>query len=131
MVRRYAETIMDTFDACFSGGTCTQTNLSNFYSTVANIYATPETSSIDYQAAQTALSDENNIKVIAYYDQSGAYQYESDSFMTALQDTSDPSIASLTTDEAQRIKLITYYTFNSIPLEENWEILIDYRLYAN
>ena len=35
------------------------------------------------------------------------------------------------TDEAQRIKLITYYTFNALPLQSDWEILIYYRIYAN
>ena len=34
-------------------------------------------------------------------------------------------------EDGQRIKLITYYTFKSIPIEENWETLINYRIYAN
>ena len=37
----------------------------------------------------------------------------------------------LTNDEAQRIKLITYYTFNSIPLSDEVDILINYRIYTN
>jgi hypothetical protein len=80
---------------------------------------------------KTEFSKETNIEVNAFYNQSGEYQYETNKFMTYLNDTSDPSIAALTNSEAQRIKLITYYTFNSIPLEDNFEILIDYRIYAN
>ena len=56
------------------------------------------------------------------------YIYETDIFLDAL---ASANFNSLTTDEAQRIKLITYYTFNSIPLQKNWRTLINYRIYAN
>ena len=44
---------------------------------------------------------------------------------------SDVEFKDLTTDEAQRIKLVTYYTFNSIPLNQNGKIIFQYRIYAN
>jgi hypothetical protein len=43
----------------------------------------------------------------------------------------DPAFDGMSSDEAQRIKLITYYTFNSIPLQEDWRLKIYYRIYAN
>ena len=54
--------------------------------------------------------------------------YEEDKFVYYL---SSAEFDTLTTDEAQRIKLVTYYTFNSIPLQKNWRTLINYRIYAN
>ena len=44
---------------------------------------------------------------------------------------SDPAFDGMGVDEAQRIKLITYFTFNSIPLQEDWRMKINYRIYAN
>lgn len=77
---------------------------------------------------QEAFAADTNIKVSALYDQKGVYVYESDLF---LHELSMSYFDSLTTDEAQRIKLVTYYTFNSIPLQKNWRTLINYRIYAN
>ena len=77
---------------------------------------------------QTDLSSSTNIEVEALYNQKGDYVYETDKFLDAL---STSYFDSLTTDEAQRIKLVTYYTFNSIPLQRNWRTLINYRIYAN
>ena len=130
IVKGYAQTIVDTWNEVFGDTECTQQNLVNFYNTTESILSS-ESTEVDYAGLQEAYGDVENIGVIAYYNQSGIYQYENDQFITYLNDPTDPSLASLSTDEAQRIKLITYYTFNSIPLEENWEILIDYRLYAN
>lgn len=76
----------------------------------------------------TALSDATNINVEAYYNQNHTYVYETDDFLNCLHDS---SFDTLTNDEAQRIKLITYYTFNSIPLSDEVEILINYRIYTN
>jgi hypothetical protein len=66
--------------------------------------------------------------VKAYYDQKHNYIYEEDKFLKYL---SSANFDQLSTDEAQRIKLVTYYTFNSIPLQKNWRTLINYRIYAN
>lgn len=74
------------------------------------------------------FSNDTSIHVTAYYNQNGVLMYVEDDYLTLLQDM---SMADLTLDEAQRIKLVTYYTFNSIPISENWEILINYRIYAN
>ena len=74
------------------------------------------------------FSNDTSIQVTAYYNQNGVLMYVEDDYLTLLQDV---SMADLTLDEAQRIKLVTYYTFNSIPISENWEILINYRIYAN
>ena len=129
-IKEYATTIMETFDQAFAETfTVTQPNLVAFYSTCSTKIATQTT--LDYDAIKSDFSSDSNIGVIAYYNQNGEYQYETNKFMTYLNDTSNASIAALTNAEAQRIKLITYYTFNSIPLEENCEILIDYRIYAN
>jgi hypothetical protein len=142
IVKAHAQTIVDTFVEAFGVDEnenllCTQENLLNFYNTTLGIL-TSESDSVDYNKLQLEYArplDEHdevkNIGVIAYYNQNGVYQYENDQFLKYLNDPTDESLAALSTDEAQRIKLITYYTFNSIPLEENWEILIDYRLYAN
>jgi len=83
---------------------------------------------LDYTALQTELCKETNIGVEAFYNQNSTFIYATDKFLEYM---SSSEFDDLTTDEAQRIKLITYYTFNSIPLQSNWEILINYRIYAN
>ena len=98
--------------------------------------ATPSTSTLideDTMAQlldtiKTELSSSSTISVIASYDQYGNYQGETDSYMEIVDGL--PYVDD-NTDEAQRIKLITYYTFKSIPIEENWETVINYRIYAN
>ena len=82
--------------------------------------------SIPYGDIQTELILDTNIKVEAYYDINGNYTYETDSYLEIVG-----SYSNLSLDEAQRIKMITYYTFNSIPLNTNWKVLINYRIYAN
>ena len=77
---------------------------------------------------QDELKKDENIGVEAFYNQNGVYVYEQDKFLDYM---SASNFSTLSTDEAQRIKLITYYTFNSIPLQDNWRILINYRIYAN
>ena len=74
------------------------------------------------------LYEDDNIQLMAYYNQNHVFVYSEDQFMTLIQNA---STSDLTLDEAQRIKLVTYYTFNSIPISKNWEILINYRIYAN
>lgn len=108
------------------------TNVNAFVDTLNTLSGfTPESVVEDptvLQPIQEALALGDNIKVEALYNQKGDYIYETDIFLDAL---ASANFNSLTTDEAQRIKLITYYTFNSIPLQSNWRTLINYRIYAN
>lgn len=109
-----------------------ETHTTAFYNTIANLASkTAEQLANDptiLTNTQDALSGTDNIEVKAYYDQKHNYVYETDMFLHYLEDN---AFANLSTDEAQRIKLITYYTFNSIPLQKNWRTLINYRIYAN
>ena len=108
------------------------TNVNAFVDTLNTLSGfTPESVVEDptvLQPIQEALALGDNIKVEALYNQKGDYIYETDIFLDAL---ASANFNSLTTDEAQRIKLITYYTFNSIPLQKNCRTLINYRIYAN
>jgi hypothetical protein len=83
---------------------------------------------IPYATIREALSDPSNIEVEAMYNQSHVFAYETDKFLTYL---ADAAFDGMTVDEAQRIKLVTYYTFKSIPLQSNWKIIISYRIYGN
>lgn len=103
-----------------------QENIDALYALLNEIDGTD--SGYDFEKYKDALGSDTTINVKALYDQKGIYQYETDTFMMNL---ASESYDDLSTDEAQRIKLITYYTFKSIPIEENWEILINYRIYAN
>ena len=120
-------TVLDTVD------TTSQTNLNEFKSTMMAL-SSQEVGSIEYEQYQENLTavDTNqnpiNIGVEAFYNQNGVFVYTTDKF---LQYLSDSSFANMSTDEAQRIKLVTYYTFNAIPLQANWKVLINYRVYAN
>jgi hypothetical protein len=111
-----------------------QTNINNFIDNVVNVLVNTSPDDIDYAAMQVELCrvDEHdnptNIGVQAYYNQNHVFQYFTDKFLDYL---AGEEFSALTTDEAQRIKLVTYYTFNSIPLQENWKVLISYRIYAN
>lgn len=103
------------------------TRMNNFYRTISQI-AELTPNSIDYARYISEFSRTENIHVIGYYNQNNELQYTTDEYVDILGDT---SFDTLTTDEAERIKLFTYYTFTGIPLEENISILIDYRIYAN
>lgn len=83
---------------------------------------------INWEKYQGKLSSEDNIGVEAFYNQNGKLVYSTDNYMKYL---GDEKFVNMSTDEAERIKLITYYTFKSIPLQSNWKILINYRIYAN
>lgn len=76
---------------------------------------------------RNSLSSPDNIGVEALYNQNDDLMYVTDNFMTYI----DSDVEFTTEDEAERIRLITYYTFNAIPVERNWELLINYRIYAN
>lgn len=111
----------------------THSNMIAFVNTMAAL-SSNSVDSIDYTQYQeilTATDDDNvptNIGVEAFYNQNGTFVYSTDKFLEYLNSS---EFNELTTDEAQRIKLITYYTFNSIPLQKNWKVLISYRIYAN
>lgn len=83
-----------------------------------------------YQAILSAGADDPNpnIGVEALYDRNNNYKKETDDYLDIIK---SDAFSALTVDEAQRIKLITYYTFKSIPIQTNWEIIINYRIYAN
>ena len=83
-----------------------------------------------YQEILSAGADapEPNIGVEALYDRYHNYKRETDDYLDIIK---SDAFSALTVDEAQRIKLITYYTFKAIPIQTNWEILINYRIYAN
>ena len=77
---------------------------------------------------------DDNIGVEAFYNRNGVLVYITDNFLSILSESEfngSETLEGLTNDEAQRIKLVTYYTFNSIPLESNYRIIINYRIYAN
>lgn len=105
------------YDALDNNGTPSTSTLIN-----------PDTMAQLLDVIKTELSSSSTISVIASYDQYGNYQGETDSYMEIVDGL--PYVDD-NTDEAQRIKLITYYTFKSIPIEENWETVINYRIYAN
>lgn len=109
------------------GSLPSQSNIDAFRSTITGI-STSQPGSISYTDLCGTLSNANNIEVDAMYNISHEYIYETDKFLEYL---ADPAFENLTVDEAQRIKLVTYYTFKSIPLQSNWKIIISYRIYAN
>jgi hypothetical protein len=105
-----------------------QSNIDACYTTLQTIASS---ATVDFSAIQNQLKLDTNIGVVPYYTNTDGvytYAYETDSFIDYL---SDDVFDDDTEIEAQRIKLVTYYTFKSIPIEENWETLIDYRIYAN
>lgn len=103
------------------------TNITNFIDNV-EVITNASVEQLDYEVFQTAFTSDDNIGVEAFYNQSGTFIYATDKFIEYM---SDVEFKDLTTDEAQRIKLVTYYTFNSIPLNQNGKIIFQYRIYAN
>ena len=123
-LRSYAT---DIRDALIGKGS---SHIASFVTTMNDLSNDTEIDVTDPDTLQTyrdSLCDTNNIGVEALYNQRNKLQYVTDHFMEYVND----EISFDTEDEAQRIRLITYYTFNSIPIEQNWELLINYRLYAN
>lgn len=111
---------------------CKHPNIEAFFQTMLELrnessLTSPE-DNIDWEKYQEELSSESNINVEAYYNKDGKVVYTEDKYLEYL---GDDVFLPLTTDEAQRIKLATYYTFKPIPLSSNWKILINYRIYAN
>ena len=107
-------------------GDHTQSNLRNLY---ASLQALSNLQSKELLAdIKDGLSAVTNIEVKAYYNQTGEYQYEEDKY---LQYIDEIDYTDEEREEAQRIKLITYYTFKSIPIQSNVTWRIDYRIYSN
>ena len=105
-----------------------QSNINNFVALVTEVGAIEDPSLMDIQSYRDRLGASDNIEVEAFYNQMNVFQYETDKFLTYL---SGSEFTGLSTDEAERIKLVTYYTFNSIPLSSEVDILISYRIYTN
>lgn len=129
MVINYATSILETMVANLvdeDGTAISQTNMDNFMNTLTSISeSSADTINVDSYQAELAL--ETNIEAKEYH--SGTqFQYVEDKFLEHLN---DQVFSVLTTDEAQRTKLITYYTFNTIPLEQDIDIIFLYRIYAN
>jgi hypothetical protein len=120
-VQELANEIYDVLNPALS--IQTQHNIDNFKDVV---YALRVAEFNQYQTYRNRLSSADCIGVEALYNQDGTLVYTTDQFLTHLAKITFSDSA-----EAQRIKLITYYTFNSIPIESNMELLINYRLYAN
>lgn len=118
-------TVMDEEDIASYG----ETHINNFIDLVGTLLnADPDI--IAWESIQNELSDETNIEVEALYNQAGTYKKEEDKF-TYYMSSEEFQVDDFSVDEAQRIKLFTYFTFNSIPLQENWRLKFDYRVYAN
>lgn len=105
-----------------------QANINNFVTLITEVGAIEDPTLMDIDSYRTRLGASDNIEVEAFYNQMGVFQYETDKFLTYL---SGSEFTGLSTDEAERIKLVTYYTFNSIPLSSEVDILISYRIYTN
>lgn len=113
-----------------------QTHINSFIDVVNEVSGLQPTSEISFASLKRALSNADNIGVEAFYNQNQTLIYTTDHFLEYMSDdvfngNQSLGLKALTTDEAQRIKLITYYTFKSIPLQSNWRIFINYRIYAN
>lgn len=106
-----------------------ETHINNFIDLVGTLL-NADPSIIAWESIQGELSDETNIEVEALYNQAGTFKEETDKF-TYYMSSEAFQVDDFSVDEAQRIKLFTYFTFNSIPLQENWRLKINYRIYAN
>ena len=116
-------TVLSTIDLASKG----QSNINEFINVIDSLSSdTPKTVNFAYLKEQ--LSSATNIGVEACYNQNGDFVYSTDKFLEYLADT---KFDDLTTDEAQRIKLITYYTFKTIPLEKNFRLIFEYRIYCH
>lgn len=98
-----------------------ESHITAFYNVLDELVTATE-----YTSIKAELTSKDCIEAEAYYNQNGELKYVTDKFLEYLND-----VAFTDEDEAQRIKLVTYYTFNSIPIDSNFELLINYRLYAN
>ena len=105
-----------------------QANIDEFMSTINILERDIESGSIDQPAFRDTFASVTNIEVKPYYNQDGSLAYTTDKFSDYIK---NEKFDNMSTDEAQRIKMVTYYTFKSIPLQSNSRLLINYRIYAN
>lgn len=107
-----------------------QSNINDFMVVINTIagYTTNDLTDGVIAEYQDSLSSTDSIEANALYTRKNEFYTVTDKFMDYM---SASEFDSLSADEAQRIKLITYYTFNAIPIEKNWGIEIIYRIYAN
>lgn len=117
----------DIFDVLKDYKGYNHTKINNFIDNI-EVISNSTVDDIDYKAYQDAFCSDTNISVEAFYNQSGTFIYATDKFLDYM---SDIEFNGLSVDEAQRIKLVTYYTFNSIPLKQNTRLIFEYRIYAN
>ena len=122
----YATKIMNVFTE-LEISALHNSRMNSFITTLTQISGSTA-GSMDRSLFIEVLSAASNIKLAAYYNQNSEIQYTTDEYLDILTGV---EFNELTVDEAERIKLFTHYTFNSIPLEENTSILFDYRIYAN
>lgn len=113
----------DEFDITSYG----QTNINACVDVIETIANSTE-GNIAYDVCMTEFVKDTNIGVEALYNQDGTLISTKDTFLTNL---SDAAFSTLTVDEAERIRLVTYYPFKSSALESNVRLLIYYRIYAN
>lgn len=111
------------------GDPIAQTNIKNFNTTLDKIVN--PVSTIDWDTIKDELRDVDNIEVHDEYDNNHNFLRTTDRYIEYADDAAYLVPDKKITDEAQRIKLITYYTFNSLPIQTDWDILIYYRIYAN
>ena len=112
-------------------GEITETHIKAFMDQLDIIIDTPEGETPDFVSIKSELRKDTNIEVNDLYNADQTFIYETDKFKTYADEASYDVTDQEITDEAQRIKLITYYTFNALPIQSDWEILIYYRIYAN
>lgn len=111
-------------------GETQQTNIVQFMSTLDTIVNGTE-ATLDFDTIKADLRLSSNIEVEDVYNSDQTFLYATDKFKEYVDEAAYAVTGKSITDEAQRIKLITYYTFNSLPIQSDWEILIYYRIYAN
>ena len=113
-------------------GTTEESHILEFIGTlddIIGINVEDETNVLDTIKAD--LRKDTNIEVEDVYNADQTFLSATDKYKE-YADTAAYAVAGASiTDEAQRIKLITYYTFNALPIQSDWEILIYYRIYAN
>ena len=108
-----------------------ETHIIAFLNVLDGIVNTAEGETIDFDTVKQNLCLDSNIEVDPSYYIDQTFKYATDKFKEYADEAAYAVTGAEITDEAQRIKLITYYTFNALPIQSDWEILIYYRIYAN
>lgn len=113
-------------------GTTEESHILEFIGTlddIISINVEDETTVLDTIKAD--LRKDTNIEVEDVYNADQTFLSATDKYKEYADTAAYAVTGASITDEAQRIKLITYYTFNALPIQSDWEILIYYRIYAN